>query len=74
MAGIIARSMILCWFTEMNLSILLPTSKTAKSKRALMWSRLVCIALSAILASDSIEPNIRIENALAKIREIRSSN
>lgn len=47
MAGIIARSMILCWFTEMNLSILLPTSKTAKSKRALMWSRLVCIALSA---------------------------
>lgn len=31
-------------------------------------------SLECILTSENIEPNIRIEKALAKIREIRSSN
>lgn len=48
--------------------------KNCKKQESIDVVKTCLYSLECILTSDSIEPNIRIEKALAKIREIRSSN
>lgn len=48
--------------------------KNCKKQESIDVVKTCLYSLECILTSDSIEPNIRIEKALAKIREIMSSN
>lgn len=48
--------------------------KNCKKQESIDVVKTCLYSLECILTSENIEPNIRIEKALAKIREIRSSN
>ena len=48
--------------------------KNCKKQESIDVAKTCLYSLECILTYENIEPNIRIEKALAKIREIRSSN
>lgn len=48
--------------------------RNCKNQESIDVTKACLHSVECILTSDSIEPNIKIEKALAKIKEIRSSN